>query len=100
MLDSGSTHSFIDPHTVQQAAIATIPIGKLTVIVVDKNALISIVVCPKLKWTMQGQEYKAEVRVLPLRSCDIVLGAVWMKKFSPISFDFKKLTIFFLQEGK
>jgi hypothetical protein len=37
---------------------------------------------------MQNYEFVADLRILKLGRCDIVLGVDWLRKFSPILFDF------------
>ncbi|CAI9102155.1 OLC1v1000377C1 [Oldenlandia corymbosa var. corymbosa] len=43
--------------------------------------------CPKLEWTMQGHKFEAEMRVVEIKgACDIVLGADWVHKNTPLAF--------------
>ena len=49
---------------------------------------------------MQGAEFVANLRVLELGGCDIVLGVDWMRKASPLTFDFKKLEVMVEIKGK
>jgi len=42
---------------------------------------------------MQGKEFKADLRILKLGGCDIVLGVDWMRTVSPLVFDFNKLEV-------
>lgn len=74
MIDSGSTHSFLDSKTAQILRCTLEPTAKLLVTVADGSKVISDAKCPMLKWTMQGQDYVHEVRVLPLGGYNAVLG--------------------------
>ena len=38
-------------------------------------------------WTMQGETFEADLRLLKLGGCQIVLGVDWMREISSISFD-------------
>lgn len=40
---------------------------------------------------MQGREFQANIRLLPLGGCDMVLGILWLAKLGPILRDFKNL---------
>jgi len=42
---------------------------------------------------MQGHTFQANLRVLELGGCDIVLGVDWMKTVSPLTFNFNKLEV-------
>ena len=49
---------------------------------------------------MQGDEFEADLRLLKLGGCDIVLEVDGMKNVSPISFDFNKMEVTFEKGGK
>ena len=51
-------------------------------------------------WEMQGEDYQANLRLLKLGECHIVLGVDWMKEVSPISFDFNKMEVTLEKEGR
>jgi hypothetical protein len=64
----------------------------------------SIMLCDSytawFKWFMQNYEFVANLRILKLGRCDIVLGVDWLRKFSPILFDFIKMKIFLKKERR
>jgi len=49
---------------------------------------------------MQSYEFVADLRILKLGRCDMVLDVDWLRKFSPILFDFIKMKITFRKEGR
>ena len=49
---------------------------------------------------MQGERFEADLRLLQLGGCDVVLGVDWMKEVSPISFDFNRMEVSFDKEGR
>jgi len=63
----------------------------------------SIMLCDSyttgFKWFMQNYKFVADLRILKLERCDIVLGVDRLRKFSPILFDFIKIKISFKKEG-
>ena len=64
----------------------------------------SIMLCDSytagFKWFMQNYEFVADLRILKLGICDIVVGVDWLRKFSPILFDFIKMKISFFKKRK
>lgn len=48
---------------------------------------------------MQGEKFEADLRLLQLGACNVVLRVDWMKGVSPISFDFNRMEVFF-EEGR
>ena len=49
---------------------------------------------------MQGKEFKANMRLIPLKGCDLVLGIQWLAQLGPILWDFKNLRMEFSWNGK
>lgn len=100
LIGSGSTHSFIYLRAAEMLGCVLQPTAKLLVIVADGSKVINDAKCPILKWSMQGQEYIHEIRVLPLGGYDVVLGVDWMSKYNPVTFDFHNLKLYFHKDGK
>ncbi|XP_026399137.1 uncharacterized protein LOC113294990 [Papaver somniferum] len=100
LVDSGSTHSFLDPEIARLSGCLVEPTAKFQVAVEDGNKLVSSSKCPRFQWEMQSNKFQFDMRILPLGGCDMVLGVDWMKGISPIKFDFKKLTVSFSSKGK
>ena len=53
-----------------------------------------------MQWDMQGHRFTHDVFVLDLEPYDLILGVDWMKSYSSITFDFKKLNLSFDKEGE
>ena len=49
---------------------------------------------------MQGKEFKANMRLIPLGGYDMVLGIQWLAQLGPILWDFKNLRMEFSWNGK
>nr|XP_027067528.1 uncharacterized protein LOC113693155 [Coffea arabica] len=96
LVDSGSTHCFIDERlakTIQLPAIG----NPLTVRVANGELLESRQLQGALQWEMQGNKFTHQFNTLKLGSCHMVLGVDWLARYSPIEFDFKQLSMRFLQ---
>ena len=65
-IDCGSSHNFIHPKVVQKLGLIARRVEPLMVEVVDRNKLTTHDLCPGFCWKMQGQEFKADLLVLPV----------------------------------
>lgn len=62
--------------------------------------LIAPFICKGFKWTMHNQEFTADMIVLPLGCCDLILGIQWLRSLGPILWDFDKLQMEFSVQGR
>lgn len=75
LIDSGSTHNFIDSFTSKQLGCSLLEHSPMIVVVVANGERIRCdKICAGLKWKMQGVECEADLMVLPLEGYQIVLG--------------------------
>lgn len=93
LIDSRSTNTFMDPSVLQKLRIKATKTYPLIVIVTNGNRTISMDEVSQLSWEMQNQRFSADPRVLKLADCQMVLGVDWLKDLSPVTFDFKNLTL-------
>lgn len=100
LIDSGSTNSFIDPATACRYGVVIEPAKSMIITVADGNKLLNDAKCFSFRWWIQGIMFEDEIRVLSLGGCDMVLGTDWMRQYSPILFDFQKLSLTFKKGGK
>lgn len=56
--------------------------------------------CKGFKWEMQGVEFQADMRVLQLKGCDMVLGIQWLATLGPVKWDFQNLSMDFILNGR
>ena len=70
------------------------------VAVADGTKLASTATCKQLVWSMQDKEFKANMRLIPLGGCDMVLGIQWLAQLGPILWDFKNLWMEFRWDGR
>lgn len=64
LIDSGATHNFIDPSTVEQLGYVEELTNPVSVTVSDGNKLVSGSKCSKFKWLMRGNQFEAGLRIL------------------------------------
>ncbi|XP_026410936.1 uncharacterized protein LOC113306183 [Papaver somniferum] len=100
LIDTGSTTSFIYSKLVSSLQCTITPTPPMKVTVANGDQTTSLCICSKLQWSMQGHKFVEDLRVLPLGSCDIVLGADWLKQLGDVLFNFAKLSISFHYNNK
>ncbi|XP_027083512.2 uncharacterized protein [Coffea arabica] len=99
LVDSGSTHCFIDERLAETIQLPTIG-NPLTVRVANGEQLESRQLQGAVQWEMQGNQFTHQFNTLKLGSCHMVLGVDWLARYSPIEFDFRQLSMRFLQGGQ
>ena len=95
LVDSGSTHNFLDISLARKLGCENETIPGKSVMVADGNNLLCHSVCKKFTWSVAGHEFTTEVMLIPLGSCDMVLGIQWLSTLGTIAWDFKHLTMNF-----
>ncbi|KAL2249963.1 UNVERIFIED_CONTAM: Transposon Ty3-G Gag-Pol polyprotein [Sesamum indicum] len=100
LIDSGSTHSFIDEKVVRALNLETEEVTPMKVSVVDGYKLVSQKLCPMLEWEMQESKFLYPIRTLQLGGCDFVLGCDWLKSHNPVKLDYDEGTITVTHKGR
>ncbi|XP_026450774.1 uncharacterized protein LOC113350886 [Papaver somniferum] len=62
LVDSGSTHSFIDPELAKLSGCLVEPTATFQVVVADGNKLVSSSRCPEFQWEMQGHKFQFDMK--------------------------------------
>ncbi|XP_019230960.1 PREDICTED: uncharacterized protein LOC109211833 [Nicotiana attenuata] len=99
LIDSGSTHSFIDATTVKESGFQAQPCPPVRVTVADGNYVMCIAICMKYQWKMQGRPFQENLFIIPLGGCNMVMGNDWMKKHNPTTFDHEKMCVTIGKKG-
>ncbi|XP_026451508.1 uncharacterized protein LOC113351792 [Papaver somniferum] len=86
LIDSGSTHSFLDPAAASRCGGHILPAASLSGAVDNENKM--------------GHDFQFDMRLLTLGGSDMVLGVDWMRGMSPMVFDVNKLTVEFSKNGE
>ncbi|KAL5753762.1 hypothetical protein ACOSP7_021982 [Xanthoceras sorbifolium] len=100
LVDSSSTHNFLDPNTAQLTGVEIEETETLWVTVGGGGKISSKAKCKEFTWAMQGVTFSTEMRLLTLGGCDAVLGMQWIREIGPIMLDAKQLSMSFMKEGK
>lgn len=87
LIDTGSTHSFIDPRAAKQFNSQVVYTNMLSVIVANGEKMECDSKC--FKWLMGGFEFTFDPKLLKLGGCDMVLGVDFLTKYGPAKFDYE-----------
>ncbi len=72
----------------------------LVVTVANGHKVMSKLKCPEFKWTMQGESYQADLRVIQLDGSSIILGIDWLKAYERVTFDYGDNSVSFSKGEK
>jgi hypothetical protein len=87
LIDSGSSHSFIDLGVGKKLpGISPLP-KPVTVKVADGGTMSCTHEIVDCSWWMQGHNFKNTFKLLQLGSYDVILGMDWLERFSPMQVD-------------
>lgn len=75
------------------------PIATQAVTVADGNHLACQFSCKNFKWKLNHCEFQSDMLIIPLGSCDMVLGVQWLCELGTVNWDFKKLVMQFDYKG-
>ncbi|XP_077235247.1 uncharacterized protein LOC143877215 [Tasmannia lanceolata] len=100
LIDSGSTHNFVDPGVAKRTGCKLETTLPFKVTVANGHEMRSDAICKKFCWVMHGSEFFTDVRLLPLRGYDVVLGTTWLETLGDIVWNFAKLRMEFYLNDK
>ncbi|KAJ0082796.1 hypothetical protein Patl1_12023 [Pistacia atlantica] len=94
LIDTGSTHSFVDPYVARKSKLL---VGKsqLTVKVANGDSLLCQGYCRAVPIQLQNLKTTANLYLLTLGGCDVVLGVDWLQDLGSILWNFSDLTMQF-----
>jgi hypothetical protein len=74
LIDSGSTHNFMNTWVANKLQCVLTPINPVTVKAANGGKMLCSSICKNFRWKMQGIHCVADVFVMELDACDMVLG--------------------------
>lgn len=100
LLDSGSSHNFIDIHMAHRAGLTLRGGAGLSVAVANGDRVLSPGKATAQTVYIGGEEFAIDLYTLPLGDYDMVLGIQWLGSLGPILWDFSKHTMRFSRQGR
>ena len=95
LLDSGSTHNFVDKKLLKQWGYQAQSTKPFDVMIADVGQVRSSGCCKAMPLSLGGYECTTNFYALPLGGCEAVLGVQWFSSVSPVMWDFQLLTMEF-----
>nr|GLL22190.1 uncharacterized protein LOC109155092 [Ipomoea trifida] len=93
LVDTGSTHNFINTSTALGLALPTAPRPGVKVVVANGDSLSSTCLCEQVLVSKGSDSFLVNLFQIPLVGFDLVLGIQWLSTLGPIWWDFNSLTM-------
>lgn len=100
LVDIGSTQNFINEQIEKNLNFLVYDVNGIYVEIANGQEMKCDALCKDFIWTMQQQEFKADMYLLPLGSYDLILRIQWLKTLGKIQWDFEELTMNFFVNNK
>ncbi|KAM1132447.1 hypothetical protein FF1_046837 [Malus domestica] len=100
LLDSGSTHNFVDTRLLKQWGQPVHPTKSFEVMIADGGKVQSSGCWRSGALSLGGYTCSVDLYSLPLGGCDLVLGVQWLSSISPVLWDFHHLTMAFTKDNQ
>jgi hypothetical protein len=98
LLDSRSSTSFINKQLVDRLGLPVHPCVSCKVRVANGEIMYSYTMVRSLEWWANGHTYQSDMRVLGLGAYDAILGYDWLRRHSPMHYDWEGKVISFVDK--
>jgi hypothetical protein len=95
LIDGGSIHNFIDQALVSRFGLPITQGKQLQVMVANREKIECAGQCQALTLIIQGLPITIDYFILPVATCQLVLGVQWLATLEPVRTDYKQLTMNF-----
>jgi hypothetical protein len=99
LLDTGSTHSFIDSSALDALGLQPETRPGLRVMVANGDKLTSAGLCRSIPLSIDGCHFCVDCFALPLGGFDLVLGVDWLRTLGAILWDFNSHSVTIVLSG-
>ncbi|KAJ3690822.1 hypothetical protein LUZ61_019986 [Rhynchospora tenuis] len=89
LIDSGSTYSFVNPNILSTKLFQITQTALMSVVVANGEKMMTDAECKNLKFSIQGNEFVKDVRLLDIQGYDLILGLDWLTDRGPMLVDWK-----------
>ena len=90
LLDTQSTHNFMNPRVIQRAGLKLTPEPSFRVVIAGDDKLYSEGCCQLVHINCQGKQFINDFHVLPIGGCHMVLRVGWLKTFDTVTLSCKE----------
>ncbi|XP_044326440.1 uncharacterized protein [Triticum aestivum] len=100
LLDSGSSHSFVNKSFVDRLELKTEEMPQVDVRVANGDRLTCNHIVPELRWWMQGHTFATPMRELDIGAYDGILGMDLLAQHSPMTCHWQDKWVKFSHDGE
>lgn len=100
LLDSGSTHNFLDERAALKLGCKIEDSNCKSVAVAGGSKIPVRGIVKKFYWTFQGIQFASDIRVIRFDGCDMVLGVQWFRKLGDMNWNFDNYTTSFMVNNR
>ncbi|XP_006577454.1 uncharacterized protein [Glycine max] len=100
LIDSGSTHNFIQPRVAKFMNFDVEDTMPLRVMVGNGSVMECNKLCANTQLCIQGHMFTVTLRVLPLSGAEVVLGVEWLRTLGPVITNYASFTMHFSYLGE
>ncbi|XP_062167070.1 uncharacterized protein LOC133873370 [Alnus glutinosa] len=99
LIDSGSTHNFLDPSMAARVNLSIISTSLLHVKIANGDTIPCFGRVSAVSFKVQGHPILADFYIISLGGCDMVLGVQWLQTLGPVLWDFSLMTMHYSCDG-
>lgn len=100
LLDSGSTHNFLDERIALKLGCTIEPAKCQNCAVADGSKLPVKGIVRNFKWSFQEVQFSSDIMVINFEGCNMVLGVQWFRNFEDMTWNFKNYTTSFFVNNR
>ena len=100
LINSGSTHNFLNSVFANKLHCLAHPIRTLVVETANGSTMHCSAMCRNFSWRMQGVHFVADIFIVDLINCDMVLGIKWLATLGNVMSNYKDLWMSFKWQGQ
>jgi Retroviral aspartyl protease len=89
LIDSGSTHSFVNPAVLKEQNCQLVDTHPMIVMVANGDRMVTDSKCQSLSFCIQGTEFSGDLRLLPVQGYDVILGLDWLGQWGDMKINWK-----------
>ncbi|XP_061364975.1 uncharacterized protein LOC133308371 [Gastrolobium bilobum] len=100
LIDSGSSHNFIQKQLVDAAGLSTIKVPRMRVFMGNGEFLVCDRKCLNVPLVIQGYSFCVDLWVINLSGFEVILGISWLSNLGRVIHDYSELSMEFVYHDK